>query len=576
MNKFNKKDTVTRLTIAHLNDTHSHFEASSLPITIDNDEQEYFVSVGGFSRIATQVAHWRQYAKQEQRSFLFLHAGDSFQGSLYFSLYKGQANVEMLNALGLDAMTIGNHELDMGNAAFSSFCAQMEFPLLAGNWDLSQEDESKAFLFSQQPHVYSYQPQRRIAQWLVKKTNADDVAIFGVSIDKMAEISAPDEDTPFVDALQVITHTVQAILQTGINKIILVSHLGYEQDKQVAEQVVGLSLIIGGHSHVLQGDYTRIGLDHTDNYGVAINGTYVVQAGSNAIALGHCNIDFLSDGSVLRFEGENELLLGRQIFANAQLSSVIPKHILEHCTNRLATMEGVRQCAKKHQIETLLNQKFKPQVEELANQPLIILSRNLKHQRLPTDLTNLATGSVLTSLVARSFYFMMNSQGHDVEFAVHNAGGVRASLYSGIVTKADIAGKVLPFPVAVGTYTLLGKDLWAMLNGALRNALDVDGTGSGSFPYCYNLKYRIQQEQGICSIADLKIYRQGKWEDVEQHRLYKGASSAYTMTGREGYDSILNRVGTSYISRFSMADCFIYLLQSVTDKELLPSVDHYD
>ncbi|MFA0521906.1 bifunctional metallophosphatase/5'-nucleotidase, partial [Vibrio sp. 10N.222.55.E8] len=85
-----------------------------------------------------------QDAQRQKIGTLFLHAGDCFQGTLYFSLFKGRANADLLNALNIDAMTLGNHELDMGNEPVAIFAKRIQFPLLAGNWNLSNEDINKA------------------------------------------------------------------------------------------------------------------------------------------------------------------------------------------------------------------------------------------------------------------------------------------------------------------------------------------------------------------------------------------------------------------------------------------------
>ncbi|MGR5541384.1 bifunctional metallophosphatase/5'-nucleotidase, partial [Vibrio campbellii] len=157
--------------------------------------------------------------------------GDCFQGTLYFSLFKGRANADMLNALNIDAMTLGNHELDMGNEPVADFVQRIDFPFLCGNWDLSQELMSKEKRIGQHNGVYSYDPVTRAAKWITTEVDGEAVAVFGLSIDKMTDIANPDSDTPFIQALDVARHTVNAIHQTGINKIILLSHLGYEQDK---------------------------------------------------------------------------------------------------------------------------------------------------------------------------------------------------------------------------------------------------------------------------------------------------------------------------------------------------------
>lgn len=85
----------------------------------------------------------------------------------------------------------------------------------------------------------------------------------------------------------------------------------------------------------------------------------------------------------------------------------------------------------------------------------------------------------------------MKKLGHNAEFAIHNAGGVRNSLNVGNVSVADIAGKLLPFAVPIGVYQLKGKDIAAALEGAINNATNngVVGTGDGSYPYTFNLNF---------------------------------------------------------------------------------------
>ncbi|NMV26763.1 bifunctional metallophosphatase/5'-nucleotidase, partial [Vibrio parahaemolyticus] len=98
--------------------THSYFEPTSLQLKLKINNEltlEPYLSDGGFSRIATRVEQLRDDAQRQGRGMLFLHAGDCFQGTLYFSLFKGKANADLLNALKIDAMALGNHELDMGN-----------------------------------------------------------------------------------------------------------------------------------------------------------------------------------------------------------------------------------------------------------------------------------------------------------------------------------------------------------------------------------------------------------------------------------------------------------------------------
>ncbi|MGU3845777.1 bifunctional metallophosphatase/5'-nucleotidase, partial [Vibrio diabolicus] len=112
------------------------------------------------------------------------------------------------------------------------------------------------------------------AQYIVKEFHGEQVAIFGLSIDKMSDIANPDADTPFKSAIETAKATVKQIHSSGIKNIILLSHLGYEGDLELAEQVEGIGIIVGGHSHRLQGDFSSIGLGQDDPYGIKVKDTY--------------------------------------------------------------------------------------------------------------------------------------------------------------------------------------------------------------------------------------------------------------------------------------------------------------
>ncbi|MFM2666489.1 bifunctional UDP-sugar hydrolase/5'-nucleotidase [Vibrio mediterranei] len=547
-----KNNKPLKLTIAHINDTHSYFEPTSLPLTIVHNETVYqpFVSAGGFARIATRVEQLRAQADDE--AFLLLHAGDCFQGTLYFSLFKGEANAELLNELRPDAMALGNHELDMGNEPVGKFIREIEFPLLAGNWNLSREGD-KEFPLNGHPNLYQYDAEQKTAQWIVKSVGNEQVAIFGLSIDKMADIANPDCDTSFESSLEVARATIAAIKQSGINKIIILSHMGYETDLEIAGQLEGVGLIIGGHSHVLQGDFSQLGLASKDHYGVNVNGTYVVQAGYHAMMMGHCEIEFDSDGSVVSFYGKNELLVGRRVFmdVDGEVSS-IP---YEAIRDRVQSHPNVQVCRKHPSIKQIMNDKYRPRVKALQEQKVTTLNHTLRHIRLPDE----QGGSEIAPLVAASFLHTMKALGHQVDFAIHNAGGVRNSLNRGAISVADIAGKLLPFAVPIGIYKIKGKFIPRIIEGAIDNAIGngVVGTGSGSYPYTSQLEFHYDKDKPKgARVTDIKIANQS----IELNKIYTGSSSAYTMKGKEGYDAILNMEGTGTVTNWSMADCFIKLL----------------
>ncbi|MBY7947504.1 bifunctional metallophosphatase/5'-nucleotidase [Vibrio fluvialis] len=557
---------ITSVTLAHINDTHSYFEPTSLQLTLDINGQTLtpFVSAGGFARIATRIQQLKDDAARMKRGFVFVHAGDCFQGTLYFSLFKGKANADMLNALGIDAMTLGNHELDMGNEPVAQFAKRINFPLLAGNWDLSAERTNKTYRLSDNNNVKAFDAARRCANWVTKSVDDSEVAIFGLSLDKMADIANPDIDTPFVDSLQTARNTVAEIQRSGINKIILVSHLGYDVDKEIAEQVDGISVIVGGHSHVLQGDFSALGLSKEDEYGQFINGTYVVQAGLYALALGHCHIDFDQNGKVVHFEGRNELLLGRRLFLDASMNEAGSDSAHLQACEYVNNHPNVVVCKKDPQVQGILINKYIPRVRELQSQVIAKAPEKLRHVRIPDE----DGPSELAPLVAKSFVYAMRQRGHQVQFAIHNAGGVRTSILPGEVTVADIAGKLLPFAVPIGVYKVSGQTIASTLEGAINNATNngVSGTGSGSYPYTSNLSFQYDAEKQMGQrISRLHIFIENQWQPVDPNSIYCGTSSAYTMKGKEGYDALVNMQGEGIVTTVSMADAFIETLSEQPD-----------
>ncbi|CAK1853556.1 5'-nucleotidase [Vibrio crassostreae] len=558
-----KKNKPTKIVLAHINDTHSYFEPTSLQLSLkmNNHIIEPYVSAGGFARISTRFKQIEQDARRQKVGTLFLHAGDCFQGTLYFSLFKGKANADLLNALNIDAMTLGNHELDMGNEPVAIFAKRIKFPLLAGNWNLSNEDISKTHTLADNDIVKPYITETQSASYIKKEFDGEKVAIFGLSIDKMSGIANPDIDTPFENALETAKATIKQIHQAGINKIVLLSHLGYEADLELAANVSGIGVIVGGHSHRLQGDFSDIGLVKDDDYGVKVGDTYVVQAGFHAMSLGHCEIEFDSQGKVTHFNGKNELLLGRRLFIDAKLSEVGQDDAHDMACEFLNNHPNIAVCKKDPELHSILTDKYQPRVRKLQQQVIAHADSKLRHVRIPDE----QGPSQLAPLVAQSFHYLMNKKGHVVEFAIHNSGGVRNSLNSGDVSVADIAGKLLPFAVPIGVYEVRGETIAGMLEGAINNALDngVVGTGSGSFPYTHNLRFCYHKEAPLGHrIHNLEIHSEDAgWQSVSRERVYRGASSAYTMKGKEGYNAVLDMIGDGTVTTDSMADCFIEFLQ---------------
>ena len=169
------------LTIAHINDSHSNLEPSTLKISFNN--KVTYTTVGGFPAVTAKVKQLRQ----STGNFLFLHAGDALQGTLYFTRYQGMADLAFLKLMKLDAMCLGNHEFDKGLELLSKFIneAQKQFPVLCANMSADKE-----------PLLTG-----KIKPYTIKKFGSRKVGIIGLITRDTPEISSQGDKVSFNDPI---------------------------------------------------------------------------------------------------------------------------------------------------------------------------------------------------------------------------------------------------------------------------------------------------------------------------------------------------------------------------------------
>ena len=221
-------DPGQKLTILHTNDVHSRID----PFPMDGSRNQ---GLGGVSARAALIAKIRQ----EEEQVLLLDAGDIFQGTPYFNIYKGEPEIKAMSAMQYDAATMGNHDFDLGMENFATQLKHASFPILVSNYDFSgTELENKT-----QPYK------------IFKKGNLQ-IGVFGVGIELKGLV--PDNlygKTVYQDPIVAANTTANLLQKKGCDLVICLSHLGdrYTEnkvsDEVLAKESYDIDLIIGGHTH---------------------------------------------------------------------------------------------------------------------------------------------------------------------------------------------------------------------------------------------------------------------------------------------------------------------------------------
>lgn len=227
-----------RLTIIHVNDTHSHLEP---------ERTGEYAGQGGVLERAAYIDSVRKADGPE--NVLLLHAGDFCQGTSYFTEFGGKVEVQLLNAIGYDVITLGNHEFDNGIEALGELLSGLEMPVVVCNYDFSPFEMGKYV----KPCVVLEKAGRRIGIIGVLCGLKDMVA--GDIANRIPEYDMIPTVQKYADELS-----------AHCDLVIALTHIGYTEhnpgditDPQLAAATRGIDLFVGGHSHTFMDkpDYVR-------------------------------------------------------------------------------------------------------------------------------------------------------------------------------------------------------------------------------------------------------------------------------------------------------------------------------
>jgi len=241
------------IVILHTNDTHSHLENYSDPVV---------GNVGGMVRRNSFI----QETRAQFPNTIVVDAGDFSQGTPYFNLFKGFPEIELMNAIGYDVVTLGNHEFDNGSKALAKRLKRADFKVVCANYHFKNKKLAKL-----------------VKPYTIMNVGGKKIGFFGLLCD-MRRVVMPNNyrETTFLDPIAAAQKMVDLLQNRAhCDLIICLSHLGINAeiesdvtDRDIAEKVPGIDFIIGGHNHLL--------LDEP----VVVNKTKIVQVKKNGIYVG--------------------------------------------------------------------------------------------------------------------------------------------------------------------------------------------------------------------------------------------------------------------------------------------------
>lgn len=544
------------LTILHINDHHSHLEEQRRSLHLhDASGQQVAVSVtaGGFPRITRAFAE----LAEGRENVLKLHAGDALTGTLYFNRAGeiGEADAALMNTVCFDAFTLGNHEFDKGDTQLAQWLEllhsrECRTPILSAN---VQFGASSALHPSRAPV--------RVEPSTVVERGGQRIGIVGLTIAEKTKVSSsPDPDTTFENELTAAQRAIDTLRGQGIDKIVLQSHIGYANDRQLAGALSGVDVIIGGDSHSLLGpeSLARYGVGNPAGpYAETLvnrNGDTVciAQAWEYAQVVGELEVSFDAEGRVTACAGTPHVLIADDFLLNDEPVSEVDAAAFRADIARSGVLRITQ--ADRHAAEIMRPyresvQGYKETV--VARAPIELCSRRVPGGPGTPDYGRSspecnARGNVnvhggdIQQLVAHAYVEVANVHYGGADISLQSAGGVRIPL-EGEITAANVL-EVLPFDGQLWRLLVTGAEVRAMVEEGLDAVLAPGGT-SGPYPYTGGLRWDVDVHQPRGARAsNFEVYDRASnsWLPLDDGREYRLFTLTFNATGGDGYATLAN------------------------------------
>lgn len=555
-----------KLTILHINDHHSNLDAVSATIKLKTgagpERENVAVQLGGFPRVTSAI----EALSAGRSNVLKLHAGDAITGTLYYTLEEGKADAELMNTVCFDAMAIGNHEFDAGDAGLKQFADYLwadsacKTPLLSANVS---------------PRAGSPLGSSTVVPSQVITREGEKIGIVGLTVAaKTQGSSRPDAGTMLLDEVASAQREIDRLRTQGVNKIVVLSHLGYEREVALAAELSGVDVIVGGDSHSLLGD------DSLQDFGLSPVGAYptvasskdgdkvcVVQVWQYSAVVGELDVTFDSAGRVKDCAGQPHVLIGES-FGDR------PEAALAAIRADIATQPALRITPESAQALAVL-EPYREALVAFGSEGVAVANGNLCLRRVPGTVRDgsrsrlagcnddphvIAHGGDVQQVVADAFLYQGKRYG-GADLSLQNGGGVRVDVANGPVTVGAVY-TVLPFRNTLVTLTMTGAEVKAAVEDAMTS---VASGNTGSYPYAGGFRWAVDLNRPAGDRLSQLAVRddQGLWKPLDATATYRVITNDFIADGQDGYTTLGTIKGERREDTFlAYADAFLqYVLE---------------
>ena len=483
-----EQDKTYALTILHTNDLHGHFAANSK-------------GEAGYAAQKTLIDQIRGEVEGKGGAVLLLNAGDINTGTPESDMQDAEPDIVALNAMGYEAMTLGNHEFDNPISTLEKQKELAKFPFLAAN--IHKADDNSLL----------------VEAYKIFDKGGLKVAVMGLTTEDTAKLGNPEY-------MQATTFTLPKDAATGVLKTwaeqdkpdvkIALTHIGYYPNAEHGSNAPGdvslaraldkgaLDMIIGGHTH----DTVCVHADGSfnDEYqpGDACapdqqNGIWIMQAGEWGKYLGRADFSFKNGELTL----DNYQLIPINLKKSMKKDDGSTEHVLYEA-----------EIAPDAQIAALL-QPYLDKSEVLLAEKIGTTDELLDGERDHVRFQQTNLGRLIAEAQRERVH---------ADIGIMNSGGIRASIAAGDITYKDVL-TVQPFANTVASAELSGEELQQYLN-----VVGTKSTDSGAYPqYSAGLSMHVDYEGQ--QVTDIKI----NGEPLDANKIYRISLPNYSAAGGDGY-----------------------------------------